>query len=150
MKRRRRNQDGTWNVSFLGRLGLSCPLGFNHICFAASWFLEGMAARLLSEGVAGSDDSPLIIWNRTKSKCTELQSKFSDKKVLIKDTAKEVIEASAVTFSILSTPEASRLVFEGPNGVLAGVSAGKSIVDCATLAEEDMQRMSEAVTSKGG
>jgi 3-hydroxyisobutyrate dehydrogenase-like beta-hydroxyacid dehydrogenase len=111
---------------------------------------EGMAACLLSQGVAGSEENPLVVWNRTGSKCTALKEKFPDKVVVIKDTAREVIESCAVTYSILSTPEASKIVFEGADGVLAGVSAGKSIVDCATLAEEDMKRMDEAVRGKGG
>ncbi len=51
---------------------------------------------------------------------------------------------------MLSTPEASRAVFEGEGGTLAGVSDGKFIIDCATLAESDMIRMSERVLSKGG
>jgi 3-hydroxyisobutyrate dehydrogenase-like beta-hydroxyacid dehydrogenase len=50
----------------------------------------------------------------------------------------------------LSTPEASKAVFEAEGGVLAGVSEGKSIVDCATLAEDDMKRMNDAVVGKGG
>lgn len=112
---------------------------------------EGMAARLLSQGVAGtSDKNPLVIWNRTKSKCTALQEQFSDKKIIIKDTAKEVVEACAITYSMLSTPEVAKLVFEAEDGVLAGVGEGKSIVDCATLAEEDMKRMNDAVVKKGG
>mmetsp|Transcript_42663 Transcript_42663/g.103187 ORF Transcript_42663/g.103187 Transcript_42663/m.103187 type:complete len:362 (-) Transcript_42663:113-1198(-) len=111
---------------------------------------EGMAARLLSEGVAGSEENPLVIWNRTGAKCTALAEKFPDKKVIVKATAKEVVEACGITYSILSTPEASKIVFEAETGVLAGVSAGKSIVDCATLAEADMVRMNEAVTAKGG
>lgn len=111
---------------------------------------EGMAARLLSQGVAGTEENPLVVWNRTGSKCSELAAKFPDKKVIIKDTAKEVVEACGVTYSMLSTPEASKAVFEAEAGVLAGVSAGKSIVDCATLAEADMVRMNEAVVAKGG
>ena len=112
---------------------------------------EGMAARLLSQGVAGtSDKNPLVIWNRTKSKCEALQEQFPDKKIIIKDTAKEVVEACSITYSMLSTPEVAKLVFEAEDGVLAGVGEGKSIVDCATLAEEDMKRMNEAVTEKGG
>ncbi len=111
---------------------------------------EGMAARLLSEGVAGTDSNPLVIWNRTKSKCEALKAKFADKSIIIKDTAKEVVESCGITYSMLSTPEASRIVFEGESGVLAGVSAGKSIVDCATLAEDDMKRMDEAVRAQGG
>lgn len=111
---------------------------------------EGMAARLLSEGVAGSPENPLIVWNRTGSKCTALKEKFPDHSIEIKDTAKAVVEACGITYSMLSTPEASKAVFEGDAGVLAGVGAGKSIVDCATLAEADMQRMDAAVRGKGG
>lgn len=109
-----------------------------------------MAARLLSEGVAGTEGNPLVVWNRTGSKCTALVEKFPDKKVIVKDTAKEVVETCGITYSMLSTPEASKIVFEAETGVLAGISAGKSIVDCATLAEADMVRMNEAVVAKGG
>lgn len=109
-----------------------------------------MASRLLSQEVAGSKENPLIIWNRTTSKCAALKEQFPDKSIVIKDTAKEVVEACKITYCMLSTPEASTIVFEGDSGVLAGVSEGKSIVDCATLAEDDMKRMNEAVTGKGG
>lgn len=111
---------------------------------------EGMAARLISVGVAGTEAAPLVIWNRTKSKCEAFKEKFADKSIVIKDTAKEVVAESGVTYSMLSTPEASKIVFEGDNGVLAGVGEGKSIVDCATLAEADMVRMDEEVRGKGG
>lgn len=111
---------------------------------------EGMAARLLSEGVAGSDSAPLVVWNRTKQKCENLKGKFPDKNIVIKDSAKEVVEQCGITYSMLSTPEVSKIVFEGDSGVLAGVAEGKSIVDCATLAESDMTRMDEAVRKKGG
>ena len=112
---------------------------------------EGMTTRLLSQGVAGNDNkNPLIIWNRTPSKCEALKEQFPDKKIIIKETPREVVESCKITYSMLSTPQVSKLVFEGEDGVLAGVSEGKSIVDCATLAEEDMKRMNEAVTAKGG
>jgi 3-hydroxyisobutyrate dehydrogenase-like beta-hydroxyacid dehydrogenase len=51
---------------------------------------------------------------------------------------------------MLSTPEASRAVFDGDDGALAGVSSGKFIIDCATLAESDMMGMDERIRSKGG
>ena len=112
---------------------------------------EGMAARLITENVAGqSEDTPLVIWNRTGSKCTAFAERFPDKYVIIKDSAKDVIESSEITFSILSTPEAAKSVFEADDGVLAGVSEGKCIVDCATLAEEDMKIMNSAVVARGG
>lgn len=112
---------------------------------------EGMAARLITEGIAGSEEKPLVIWNRSSEKCTQLVDKFPDKKIVVKATAREVVEACSVTYSMLSTPEASKAVFEAEgDGVLAGVSDGKSIVDCATLAEVDMQRMNDAIVAKGG
>jgi len=111
---------------------------------------EGMAARLLSEGIAGSEDKPLVVWNRTPSKCEALVEKFPKKKIIVKGTAQEVVQSCGITYSMLSTPEASKAVFESDTGVLGGVSAGKSIVDCATLAEADMVRMNTQVVEKGG
>eukprot|EP00584_Thalassiosira_punctigera_P006172 CAMPEP_0172527236 /NCGR_PEP_ID=MMETSP1067-20121228/1973_1 /TAXON_ID=265564 ORGANISM="Thalassiosira punctigera, Strain Tpunct2005C2" /NCGR_SAMPLE_ID=MMETSP1067 /ASSEMBLY_ACC=CAM_ASM_000444 /LENGTH=316 /DNA_ID=CAMNT_0013310931 /DNA_START=51 /DNA_END=1001 /DNA_ORIENTATION=+ len=122
------------------------PIGFIGIGIMG----EGMASRLISQGVAGSDDTPMVVWNRTSSKCNDLKERFPDKNIEVKDSAREVVESCGVTFNILSTPEASRAVFEGEDGTLAGVSAGKFIVDCATLAESDMKRMDEQVKSKGG
>lgn len=109
-----------------------------------------MAARLLSEGVAGTESAPLVVWNRTRSKCDSLKANFSDKNIVIKDTAREVVAGCGIIYSVLSTPEVSKFVFEGDDGVLAGVGEGKAIVDCATLAESDMTRMDEAVRGKGG
>ena len=80
----------------------------------------------------------------------DLKEKFSDKNIVIKSSAKEVVESCDIIFSMLSTPEASKIVFESDDGTLAGVCAGKSIIDCATLAESDMKRMNEQVTAKGG
>lgn len=111
---------------------------------------EGMAARLLTQSITGTTDSPLYIWNRTKSKCTDFKEKYSTYNIIVKDTAKEVVESASTTYCMLSTPEASKAVFEAEDGVLAGISDGKNIVDCATLAEADMVRMNEAVMKKGG
>lgn len=52
-----------------------------------------MTGRLLSEGVAGSEDVPLIVWNRTAAKCDELIARFPDKHIQVKSTPKEVVES---------------------------------------------------------
>jgi len=112
---------------------------------------QGMAGRLISEGIAGSsEDLPLVIWNRSQNKCEDFKAKFPEKHIVVKSSPKEVVEACGITFSMLSTPEASREVFEAEDGVLSGISSGKSIVDCATLSEADMLRMNSEVVSKGG
>lgn len=111
---------------------------------------EGMAARLLSQGIAGTPDKPLVVWNRTPSKCVALVDQFPEYRIVIAPSPQQVVQVCDVTYCMLSTPEASRAVFDAPDGVLAGTSAGKCIVDCATLAEADMQRMSAAVMAQGG
>lgn len=52
---------------------------------------------------------------------------------------------------MLSTPEvASEVFFADGSGTLAGISAGKKLVDCATLDPATMKGFSEAVAAKGG
>ena len=109
-----------------------------------------MAARLITQKVAGTEERPLYVWNRSKAKCTAFKEAFPDSNVIISESAKEVVEACSITYSMLSTPEASAAVFEGDAGVLSGVSEGKGIVDCATLAEKDHQNMSSKVSAAGG
>lgn len=54
----------------------------------------------------------------------------------------KLVEKCGVTYSMLSTPEAASDVFFDPqDGVLAGLSAGKSLVDCATLQVEVRTRV---------
>jgi len=118
---------------------------------------EGMAARLMSVQVAGTPENPLLIWNRSIEKCHEFKAKFSEENDLtrkhcieIMDSPQAVVAKSRIVYSMLSTPEASRSVFEGDNGVLKGVHDKSMLIDCATLAEADMTRMSRAVVAKGG
>ena len=106
---------------------------------------EGMASCLLKDGVAGTVESPLIVWNRRASKCHALKAKFPDKNIQVASSPKEVVQGCTITLSMLSTPAASKAVFEAEDGTLAGVSEGKFIVDCATLAEADMKRMNDQV-----
>ena len=44
----------------------------------------------------------------------------------------------------------TQAVFECPSGVLAGVSTGKLIVDCATLTPERMLKEAKMVKERGG
>ena len=111
---------------------------------------EGMVNCLLKDGVAGTPETPLQIWNRTTSKCDNLKASHPDKTIEIQSSAKDVVSNCDIVFSMLSTPEASAAVFNATTGTLAGVSTSSVIIDCATLAESDMKRMSDQVTAKGG
>jgi len=105
----------------------------------------GMVRRLLERG----DD--VIVWNRSLRKSEALLAEYPAPRVTIASTPRQVLEeAGLMTFSMLSTPEAAHAVFEGPDGVLAGVGPGTNLVDCATLEVKDMQSFDAAVREKGG
>jgi len=111
---------------------------------------QGMAARLITQKVAGTPERPLHIFNRTPSVSKEFVAAHPDAAIVVAETPADVVKAAGVTYSMLSTPEAASSVFNAKEGTLAGVSDGKSIVDCATLAETDHQMMSKAVIAAGG
>ena len=104
---------------------------------------EGMSRRLLGAG------KKLVVWNRSagKSKALEAEGKGA---VSVAASPAAVVRACAVTYVMLSEPMAVQAVYEMPDGILAGVGKGKSIVDCATLAVSDMERLSAQVIAKGG
>jgi 3-hydroxyisobutyrate dehydrogenase-like beta-hydroxyacid dehydrogenase len=104
---------------------------------------DGMARRLLA------NDIPLKIWNRSKEKCDALQADYKEL-VSVENSPADVIKSCDITFTMLSTPEANRDVYNGPEGILSAVSAGKKIVDCATLAPQDMIWASNEVHKRGG
>lgn len=101
---------------------------------------EGMATCLLNDGRS------LVVWNRDASKSEKLKRAFP-RLVTVAATAATVVETCAVTFSMLSTLEASQAVFPA---LVGAVREGKSIVDCATLTPERMRDMRGAVTLAGG
>jgi len=104
---------------------------------------EGMARRLLGGGRS------LVVWNRSAEKSEALKAE-SPEKVEVVATPAAVLAACDLVYCMLSTPDVCKSVYEMEGGVLAGVTEGKCIVDCATLAEEDMQRLSGQVVAKGG
>ena len=104
---------------------------------------NGMARCMLNAG------RNLVVWNRSPEKSRELQADFQER-VTVVDTPRAVLEATDVTFCMLSTPEVQRSVYAGESGILAGVSAGKSLVDCATVAAADMTSIAEQVRARGG
>jgi len=101
----------------------------------------GMAKNLAKSGKS------LMVWNRDVSKSEAFAAEFGCE---IAASAKEVIEKCTITYSMLSTLEASDAVFLGENGALSGISEGKCLIDCATLTAEKMISTGEIVASKGG
>ncbi|MCU1314526.1 MAG: NAD(P)-dependent oxidoreductase [Acidobacteriaceae bacterium] len=98
-----------------------------------------MVARLLDKGhtVTG--------YNRTQSKAQWLVQKG----MKLVSTPREVAEAADITFAMVTNSAALKGVAEGPDGLLAGISAGKIFVDISTLTPDYSREMAEKVRAKG-
>ena len=99
-----------------------------------------MVSRLLDKGhtVTG--------FNRTKSKAQSL----IDEGMRWADSPRAVVEAADVTLSMLTNSAAVEEVAAGPNGVVAGIPAGKVYVDMSTVAPAVSRAIAARVREKGG
>src|SRR5450755_417380 len=98
-----------------------------------------MVARLLEKGhtVTG--------YNRTRSKGQWL----IEKGMKFADSPKAVAAASDVTFTMVTNAAALAAVTEGPEGLLAGIGAGKFHVDMSTVNPEVSRALAAKVKEKG-
>src|SRR5271169_1346067 len=98
-----------------------------------------MVARLLEKGhtVTG--------YNRTRSKAQWL----IDKGMKFADSPKAVALASDVTFTMVTNAAALAAVADGPDGLLAGIAAGKFHIDMSTVSPEVSRALAAKVREKG-
>eukprot|EP01041_Mallomonas_annulata_P003263 gene3263-6454_t len=104
---------------------------------------NGMARRLLQSGLS------VNVWNRSIDKSNQLKKDYKNN-VSIENSSADVVRKCDITFLMLSTPEACDEVYNGNDGVLAGITEGKCIVDCATLQPNDMISTSKKVHDRKG
>jgi 3-hydroxyisobutyrate dehydrogenase-like beta-hydroxyacid dehydrogenase len=99
-----------------------------------------MASRLLDKGhtVTG--------YNRTKSKAQWL----IDKGMKWAESPRAVCQAADVTLSMLTNSAALEEVAAGPEGVVAGMQAGKVYVDMSTVAPATSRALAARIREKGG
>ncbi|MGA2715837.1 MAG: NAD(P)-dependent oxidoreductase [Bryobacteraceae bacterium] len=84
-------------------------------------------------------------YNRTRSKAQWL----IDKGMKFADSPRAVSEAADVTLSMVTNSEALEQVAEGPNGILAGIGAGKILIDMSTVSPAMSRGLAEKVRAKG-
>ena len=99
----------------------------------------GVTGRLLQAGHEVSG------YNRSRDKAAPLVELGLD----LKDTPREVAEASDVVFSMVTNVAALRAVTEGPDGILAGLGPGKVYVDMTTGTPEASRALAERVAELG-
>ena len=98
-----------------------------------------MVDRLLAKGhtVTG--------YNRTRAKAEWLIKKG----MRWAATPREVAAASDITLAMVTNSAALTAIAEGPDGVLAGLSAGKIFVDISTVSPAVSRALAEKVRAKG-
>src|SRR5580658_618402 len=94
-----------------------------------------MAARLLDKGHAVTG------YNRTKSKAQWL----IDKGMKWADSPREVSAAADITFSMVTDSPALEKIAGGEDGLLAGLGAGKILVDMSTVSPAISRGLAERV-----
>src|SRR5574342_1428635 len=98
-----------------------------------------MVERLLSKGhtVTGH--------NRTRGKAQGL----IDKGMKWADSPRAVSQSADITLSMVSNSEALRAIADGPDGVIAGLSAGKIFADMSTVSPVASREIAAKVREKG-
>ena len=98
-----------------------------------------MVKRLLDKGHAVTG------YNRTRSKAQWLV----DRGMKWGDTPRAVSAAADVTLSMVTNTEALKSVADGPDGFLAGFSAGKVLIDMSTVSPSASRALASKVREKG-
>ena len=98
-----------------------------------------MVARLLDKGHAVTG------YNRTREKAERL----IERGMKWGDSPRGVVEASDVTFSMVTNSAALGAVVEGPAGILSGLKAGKVLVDMSTVSPSFSREVAAKVREKG-
>lgn len=98
-----------------------------------------MVDRLLAKGHSVTG------YNRTKAKAQWLV----DKGMKWADSPRQVAAAADITFSMVTNSEALQEIADGPNGVIAGLAAGKLWVDMSTVSPAVNRALVARVRAKG-
>lgn len=99
----------------------------------------GMANRLLSAGF------PLTVYNRNPDKCTSLVQKGASAGA----TPREAASRAEIVISMVANDDASRAVWLGENGILAGVARGSVLIECSTLSTGWIHELASKANQQG-
>ena len=98
-----------------------------------------MVSRLLDKGHSVTG------YNRTRAKAERLIKKG----MKWADTPRAVCAAADVTFSMVTNEKALGAVTEGPDGILAAITAGKFLIDMSTVSPGYSRALAAKVREKG-
>lgn len=98
---------------------------------------SGMAGRLLAANF------PLAVFNRTRQK----SDPFAAQGAFVADTARAAAARSQIIISMVANDEASRDVWLGDDGALAGANTNTLLIECSTLTGNWIRELSEKASA---
>lgn len=99
-----------------------------------------MAVNLAEAGI------PLVVYNRTIAKAKAFAERHG---TAVADTPAELAEEAEVLISMLADGPALRAVYEGQDGVLAGLGPGRVAVDMGTVGPTVIRQLGERLRAAG-
>lgn len=100
---------------------------------------SGMARRLLSK------DFPVSVYNRN----AERAKPFGDLGAFVADSAAEAASRSDVVISMVADDNASRSIWLGEKGALAGAASGQVLIECSTLSVHWVSELAGSAAQRG-
>ncbi len=100
---------------------------------------SGMAGRLLSA------EFPLTVYNRNRDKAAP----FASSGATVAASPREAASGAKIIISMVADDAASRGVWLGENGALAGVSRGAVLIECSTLSVNWIKELAAAGAQHG-
>jgi len=97
-----------------------------------------MAGRLLSA------DFPLAVYNRNRERAMPL----SEAGAFVASSPREAASRAEIVISMVSDDAASREVWLGPNGALAGAHAASVLIECSTLTVNWINELAKAAAER--
>jgi 3-hydroxyisobutyrate dehydrogenase-like beta-hydroxyacid dehydrogenase len=102
----------------------------------------GIMGQPMAQNVA-KGDFQLTVFNRSIEKATPL----ADAGASVAPTPKAVAEASDVILLMLAGPEAIDAVLEGPEGLMAGMKAGQTLINMSTVSPAYSKQLADKLTA---
>ncbi|EOS55506.1 3-hydroxyisobutyrate dehydrogenase [Paenibacillus barengoltzii J12] len=99
-----------------------------------------MASNLLRAGY------PVTVYNRTASKAAPL----TELGATVAASPQEAAAGADVVITMVSNDDSIIEVYEGDNGVLAGIRSGTTVIDCSTISPALVQRLAKQIAALGG
>ena len=99
----------------------------------------GMASRLLSQGFAVS------VYNRSREKSESLRMQGAT----VGNTARERVSEASVVIAMISDDNASRNIWLGKDGALAGAAPGSVLIESSTISPAWVRELAQIAADKG-